>query len=115
MTEKKFFIPGDAIRRLVPHNGGCLASDRIMVDGADVGYMYCEDTDRPADTGWRFFAGEEDEDYDKDPNNFGIYAVNTVANYDPDIIPYLDTEPPCAFEKVPGKSEYVRVEDPPTE
>jgi len=37
---------------------------------------------------------------------------NTVANYDPDIIPYLNTQPPCAFEKISGTNKYRRVELP---
>ena len=112
--QKKFAIPGDHICRLVPHNGGCLATDRIVVDASQVGYMYREDSDRTADTGWRFFAGDEDEAYFNDISKTGVYAVNTVANYDPDIIPYLNTPAPCAFEKARGTSKYVRVEDPPS-
>ena len=39
-----------------------------------------------------------------------VYAVNTIANYDPDIITHLETSAPCAFEKIPGSHEYRRVE-----
>lgn len=39
---------------------GCLATDRIMVDGSRIGYMYREepDPDMP-DSGWRFTAGDD--------------------------------------------------------
>ena len=70
---------------------GCLATDRIMVDGIRIGYMYREkpDPDMP-DSGWRFTAGDESSDYMMDPDKAGIYSLNTVCNYDPDIIPLLN-------------------------
>lgn len=40
--------------------------------------------------GWRFTAGDESSDYMMDPDKAGIYSLNTVCNYDPDIIPLLD-------------------------
>ena len=79
---------------------GCFATDRIVVDGAKVGYMYREKPDAGSenpDSGWRFFAGDESDDYANDPNNVGIYALNTIANYDPDIIQLLDSPYGTAF------------------
>jgi hypothetical protein len=110
MSEKKFVISAASIKRLVPHDGGCLATDRITVDGMKVGYMYRETTSRPADTGWRFFSGDESDEYMAANEHHGVYAVNTIANYDPDILPYLDTEAPCAFEKIAGAATYECVE-----
>ncbi len=34
---------------------------------------------------------DESEEYMDDPNNAGIYKLNTICNDDPDIIPLLDT------------------------
>ena len=34
-----------------------------------------------------------------DPNNAGIYKLNTICNDDPDIISLLNTPAPCAFER----------------
>ncbi len=34
--------------------------------------------------------------------------MNTIANYDPDIIPFLDIEAPCAFERAPS-GEFIAV------
>ena len=69
---------------------GCKATDRIMVDGEKIGYMYREEPnpDLP-DSGWRFFAGDEPDEYLDNPLNSGIYSLNTLCNYDPDIIPLL--------------------------
>jgi hypothetical protein len=115
MDKKKFAIPADQIRQLVSALGSCIASDRIMVDGKKIGYMYRESPDHDPDSGWRFFAGDESDDYMNNPQNAGIYEVNTVANYDPGIIPFLQTPAPCAFEKRGWFGGYKPVEPPPQE
>lgn len=106
MTEKKFALPKESFKELVPQFGACLATDRITVEGRKVGYMYREKPAFSQDTGWRFFAGDEDQKYIDDLQNSSVYAVNTIANYDPDIIPYLFTPAPCAFEKIIGTTNY---------
>jgi len=107
--QKHYALAKEQIRPLVKNLSGSFATDRIMVDGKKIGYMYREIADRPEDSGWRFFSGDEDQAYIDDLSHTAIYAVNTVANYDPDIIPYLDTPAPCAFEKIQGTSTYRRV------
>jgi hypothetical protein len=89
MAEKFKLSPGQ-IGPLAQGRGSCIASDRITVSGRRVGYMYREEPDHAVDSGWRFFSGDESEDVLDDPSCFEILDVNTVANYDPDIIPLLD-------------------------
>jgi hypothetical protein len=109
MNQKKYAIPKENIKKLVLDMGGAFATDQIMVDGKKIGYMYREKPNRPDDSGWRFFSGDEDQSYVDDLSHTAIYAVNTMANYDPDIIPYLNISPPCAFEKIKGTTKYRRV------
>ena len=78
---------------------GCIATNRITVEGCKVGYCYREKPDGDWDSGWRFTVGDESEEYMDDPNNAGIYKLNTICNDDPDIIPLLNTPAPCAFER----------------
>jgi hypothetical protein len=106
----QFVIPKEQLKELVPPMGGCFVTNRVTVDGCKIGYMYREQPDRPEDSGWRFFCGDESPEYINDSEHISIFAVNTAANYDPDIIPYLETPAPCAFEKVAG-SKYQRVAD----
>lgn len=89
---KQFRLKAEEIRRLLPPIGGCFASDRITVDGCRVGLMFRDEPDFAADSGWRFVAGDESDEYMDDPSNHAIYDVNTIANYDPAIIPYLDAD-----------------------
>jgi hypothetical protein len=104
--EKMFKIPGEQIKQLVPRMGGCLASDRITVDGAPVGYMYREQPDSDTDSGWHFFAGDESQEYADQPDHFAIYDVNTICNYDPAIIPLLDAPLGAAFGRVAGTDTF---------
>ena len=78
---------------------GCIATNRITVEGCNVGFCYREKSNGDWDSGWRFTAGDESDEYMDDPNNSGIYGLNTICNDDPDIIPLLHTPAPCAFER----------------
>ena len=109
--EKKFAIPREQIKQLVPSMGGCFITDRVTVDGLKIGYMYREQSNKPEDSGWRFFSGDETNEYIDDLSHTGIYAVNTAANYDSDIIPLLETPAPCAFEKNSSSRKFQRVEN----
>lgn len=81
--------PKGEIKQLITLMGGCIASNKIMVEGSLVGYMYREVPEFEHDSGWRFFSGTEDQAYADNADNFLIYDVNTVANCDKAIINYL--------------------------
>lgn len=89
MKYKKFKLRSKDIQQLIPPMGYCMVTDRITVDGKKIGYMYRETPENQSDSGWRFFSGDESQDYVDDSNNISIFDVNTVANYDPSIIKYL--------------------------
>lgn len=82
---------------------GCLVTDRILVDGCKVGWCCREDpeTDFP-DSGWRFFSGDESEDYIADIGHMEVCDLNSVCNYDPGIVSLLSA---------PHHSAFVRGED----
>lgn len=96
---KNFKLTADQIKPLAPGLGSCFATNRITVDGCAVGYAYREKPDFANDSGWRFFSGDESQQYVDDPANTQMYDVNTIANYDPEIIPILKSDPPAAYER----------------
>jgi hypothetical protein len=97
--EKRYHLPAQNIAPLAVGRGGCIASDRITVDGARVGFMYREPLRDSQDSGWNFFSGDESQEFANNASNFGIFDVNTIANYDRDIIPHLDSPAYSAFER----------------
>ena len=99
---RSYHVKAEDMKNLLPDwagADGCIATNRITVEGCKVGYCYREKPDGGWDSGWRFTAGDESEEYMDDPNNAGIYKLNTICNDDPDIIPLLHTPAPCAFER----------------
>lgn len=89
---KKLKLKGEDIKPLLEWDGpsGCIATDKITVEGFKIGYMYREKPNpKYPDSGWRFFQGEESDEYIKDVKNSGIYDLNTICNYDLSIIPLL--------------------------
>ncbi len=99
---KKFRLSREEIRPLAPGRGGAIASDRITVDGKLVGYMYRTVPRDPHDSGWAFLAGDETDAYMNDSSRHAIYDVNTIANYDPEIIAFLDAPIGSAFLRGPS-------------
>jgi hypothetical protein len=99
MPEKQFKIADSDMKPLVEGKGGCFATDMITVEGHKVGWMYREKPDFEHDSGWRFYSGKESAEDLDNPEYFGVYDVNTIANYDPAIIPFLDSPIGSAFER----------------
>ena len=106
-----FKLQPDDIKDLIPSMGFCLVSNKITVDGMKVGFMYREKVMEKDDSGWRFLSGTESQDYIDDPNTSKVMEVNTVANYDPAIIPYLKSKHGIALERVENSNEFVLYEE----
>jgi len=110
---RDFHVKAEDMKNLLPdweEASGCIATNRITVEGCKVGYCYREKADGDWDSGWRFTAGDESDEYMDDPNNAGIYGLNTICNDDPDIIPLLRTPAPCAFER-DGNGMFQQIKD----
>ena len=104
------------IKKLIPESSGCVVSNMVCLDGEAVSFMYKEYPDDFMDSGWRFLTGDESDDYLEDPANSGIYDLNTVANFDTSIIPYLDLPVGAALIRNPEKNnpedpDFIPLED----
>ena len=111
MKEKNFKLKGAEIKKLLagPMGAG-LATDKIMIHGELVDYMYKDEPLNDIDSGWKFLSGTEDQEYLDDPNNSGIYDLNTIANYDPAIIPYLVLPEGIRLERIKGTDKFREAE-----
>lgn len=92
--------------------GFCLVSNLICLEGKKVGYMYREELEEDSenDSGWRFLAGTEDQEYVDNEANSKVYEVETIADFDPAIIPYLNFPFGSELERVEGKDEFRIIE-----
>lgn len=109
MNHYKFKLKPEEIKDLIPEMGSCMASDKITVDGMPVGFMYREEPQDENDSGWRFIAGDETQDYIDDPLNSMIFEVNVIANYDPAIIPFLRKPVGSELERISGTDQFEKV------
>lgn len=86
---------------------GCFVTDRISVDGCRVGWCYREDPEPGfPDSGWRFFSGDESEEYIADINHTEIVDLNSVCNLDPDVTPLLSAPYNSAFVRDETTGEF---------
>lgn len=108
---KKYKLEPEEIQRLIPKSGGCLATDKITVEGESIGFMYREKPDFKNDSGWRFLSGSESQVYADNSDNWAIYDTNTIANYDRTIIPYLEYPIDSELERVEGTEAFKLIED----
>ncbi len=105
---KDFKIPRENLKRLVRGGGLCIAPDTILVDGIPVALIYRVMPSTMYDSGWRFFTGSESNEYLSNSRFNGVYELNTVVNYCPDTIPFLDSPPYSAFRRSDG-GEWVNI------
>ena len=80
---------------------GFVLATRMLVDGRHkkVRYMYREEVSNPSDSGWRFFCGDEDDEYVNDPDNIAVYDIDSILEIDGSVLPYLGCSADVAFEK----------------
>jgi hypothetical protein len=109
MNPYKFKLKPEEIRDVIPEMGYCIASDKITIEGLPVGFMYREEPQDENDTGWRFIAGIENQDYLDDPGNSMMFEVNVIANYDAAIIPYLKLPVGTELERESGTDRFVKI------
>jgi hypothetical protein len=110
---KKLHLDPENLAAVAPGFGICYATDEVAVHGRPVGFMYREEADSERDSGWRFMAGDEDQEYMDDPEHLGVYDINFVANIDGAIVKHLASPIGSAFERDPdtGRFEKVALDD----
>ena len=105
---KNFKIPREQLKRYVRGMGLCIAPDTVVVDGIPVCLVYRVMPSSMHDSGWRFFTGTESDDYLSNARCNGVYDLNTVINYCPEILPLLN-EPPYTAYRRNDKNEWINI------
>ncbi|MDR1802842.1 MAG: DUF2185 domain-containing protein [Treponema sp.] len=93
-------------------NFGFVMATKMLVDNKrKVRFMYREEPSNDQDSGWRFFCGDEDQDYTDNPDNIAIYNVNTIIAIDKSIMPYLNSIKGTALEREDENGVFTISED----
>ena len=90
--------------------GFVLATKKLVEESLPVMFMYREKGDA-GDSGWRFFSGNEDQEYVDNPQNIGIYDIQTIVDIDDSILPFLDSVEGSAYERDKVTKEFKIADD----
>lgn len=88
----------------------CFVTRNILYEGRPVGYLYREDPDYDDDSGWRFTAGDETDEYMEDSNNSSYVSLGAVLREDDSFVALLDREVGVAFVR-DDKGNFVEMDD----
>lgn len=74
---------------LIDGNPGCIITKRALSEER-IDYMYREEPcEGFPDMGWRFFVGDESDEYVNNPDNSTVCSMNTICNICPDIMAFI--------------------------
>jgi len=91
--------------------GYVMATKMLVNNKRKVRFMYRDEPSNDQDSGWRFFCGDEDQDYTNNPDNIAIYDVDTIIAIDKSIIPYLKSVKGTALEREDENGVFVISKD----
>ena len=75
----------------------CFVTNNVLYDGRQVGFLYREEPDNEDDSGWRFTAGDETDEYMEDSNNSSYVSLGAVLKEDDSFVDLLEREPGVEF------------------
>lgn len=88
----------------------CFVTNNVLYEGRQVGYLYREEPDYDDDSGWRFTAGDETDEYMEDSDNSSYVSLGAVLREDDGCLALLDREAGVAFAK-DEKGNFVELDD----
>lgn len=88
----------------------CFVTHRILEDGEKPRYVYRESPDRDDDSGWRFLAGDESDEYMDDASNSSYIAVGKILNLDRSLVEIFD-EPVGRWSWNESTASWQRIEE----
>jgi hypothetical protein len=109
MSDTYLGFKEEEIKPLISSMGFSIVSNKIVEEGMKIGFMYREKPFDKNDSGWRFLSGTETQEYTDDESNSKIIDVNVMANYDPEIIPFLTMPFGTDVEKDEVSNKYVLI------
>ncbi len=94
------------------NNFGYVMATKMLVDNKrKVRFMYREEPSSEQDSGWRFFCGDESQDYTDNPDNIAIYDIDTIIAIDKSVVPYLKSAKGTALEREDESSVFTVSKD----
>jgi hypothetical protein len=89
----------------------CFVTNRVLRDGMNVGYLYREEPDHEVDSGWRFTANDETDEYMEDSDNSAYVSIGAVLSKDDSFIALLESPAGSAFVRDSESGQFVPCAD----
>ncbi|MBX2837769.1 MAG: DUF2185 domain-containing protein [Gammaproteobacteria bacterium] len=77
----------------------CIVTNNILYERRSIGYLYREEPDYDDDSGWRFTAGDETDEYMNDSDNLSYVSLGAVLREDDSCVKLLEREAGASFAK----------------
>lgn len=74
-------------------------TNRILRDGQAIRFLYREAPDDDQDSGWRFTAGDETDEYMEESDNISYVSLGAVLSSDDSVLHLLDEPEGSAFKR----------------
>jgi len=84
---------------------------RRVAEGHPVCWLYREESDNDGDSGWRIFAGDEDDDYLEDADNCVVLPLRDLIDRDRDLEEVFRSPVRSAFERKGPDDPFASVAD----
>ena len=95
-----------------PYRLKCFVTNRVLDDGARVGYLYRQAPEGEDDSGWRITAGDESDEYMANHRNYAYVSLGAVLSVDDSFRDLLAAEAPCAYAVKKSTGRFEAVEPP---
>ena len=90
VPEQREWVP------VYPGNPACYVSKKALEKGVKYMYRATPSEDHP-DSGWRFFYGDESDEYTNNPDNIKLENLNSICNLHPNILAFLEAPVGSAY------------------
>lgn len=94
----------------IPKIGGIFISKKI-IEGHSITFLFRNVPTNDSDSGWVLFSGLEDDEYANNPNNYGIYAMESILKIDNSLVDILLNSVGAVFERSSKNENWQIVRD----
>jgi hypothetical protein len=87
----------------------CFVTNRVLREGAKVGYLYREEPDEERDSGWRFTANDESDEYMANVDKIAYVSLGLVLSHDDSFIGLLGAPSGSSFARDLKTAEFLPI------
>lgn len=87
------------------------ATKDLVNNKKNVKFLYREKSNRENDSGWRFFSGDETQEYVDNPDNILLCSIKDILQIDSSIEKLLNSEIGSVFERSSVNDEFKKIEN----